>query len=67
MSKNSRELVSEINRLREEKNAIILAHNYQRPEIQDIADFVADLRAPTPTASMEMATPNQEEILYLHQ
>ena len=28
-----------------------------------IADFVADLRAPTPTASMEMATPNQEEIL----
>ena len=28
-----------------------------------IADFVADLRAPTPTASMELATPNQEEIL----
>lgn len=28
-----------------------------------IADFVADLRAPTPTASMELATPNQEDIL----
>ena len=28
-----------------------------------IADFVADLRAPTPTASMELATPNKEEIL----
>lgn len=27
-----------------------------------ISDFVADLRAPTPTASMELATPNQEEI-----
>ncbi|MCF6271206.1 MAG: exodeoxyribonuclease VII large subunit [Melioribacteraceae bacterium] len=28
-----------------------------------IADFAADLRAPTPTASMELATPNQEDIL----
>lgn len=36
------ELVSEINRLRKEKNAIIMAHYYQRSEIQDIADFVGD-------------------------
>ena len=28
-----------------------------------IADFVADLRAPTPTASMELATPNRDDIL----
>lgn len=33
---------SEINRLRKEKNAVVLAHYYQGKDIQDIADFVGD-------------------------
>lgn len=36
------DLIKEINRLRQEKNAVILAHYYQIAGIQDIADFVGD-------------------------
>src|SRR5699024_6380244 len=41
-TEHQKQLVKEINEWKEKRNAILLAHNYQIPEIQDIADVLGD-------------------------
>src|SRR5438309_7456513 len=42
MGARSTTVEADIKRLAHERNAVILAHNYERPEVQDMADFVGD-------------------------
>ncbi|HWP85348.1 MAG TPA: quinolinate synthase NadA, partial [Terriglobia bacterium] len=35
-------VAEQILRLKQEKNAVLLAHNYQLPEVQELADYVGD-------------------------
>ncbi len=42
MDTTSKKLAEDINRLKTARRALIVAHNYQRPEVQDVADFTGD-------------------------
>ncbi len=55
-----RNLKKEIQELKEKRNAVILAHNYQRPEIQDIADVLGD----SITLSLKAKEINKDIIVY---
>jgi quinolinate synthase len=54
------ELLERIERLRHERDAVILAHNYQIPAIQDLADFVGD----SLQLSQQAAATDQERIVF---
>src|SRR4030042_2148507 len=56
----TKDYVSEIRRMKAEKNAIILAHYYQTDDIQDLADFVGD----SLSLSQKAASNDAEIILF---
>ena len=60
VQQSSSQLKDEILRLKKEKDVVILAHNYQIPDVQDVADFTGDSLG----LSRQAATVSQKTILF---
>src|SRR5207302_634554 len=68
LSRSSSDLVQELRELAHERNAVILAHNYQVPELQEAADFVGDslglsYQAAKPDADIICTSGNADKIV----
>src|SRR5438034_1833145 len=59
-SRTGIDLAEDLQELKRKRNAVILAHNYQVPELQDVADFVGDSLG----LSYQAAKTNADVILF---
>ena len=63
MENRDAELVEKILSLKRERNAVILVHNYQLGEVQDIADFVGDSLGLSQNAAKLVAVAGMLEVV----